>query len=146
MENIILLRASNNEDPASLGIIHNENMEILESFINELISNSSQETTGIQRNKLIMKTSETQVRDSRFIIDKVVSTNKATFTITSVDNKESMELVICEVRTFSNEKILCPIKYSKNSIIIEIDNIDDIKVTNVINPDNDVNNKIFILI
>ena len=59
-----------------------------------------------------------------------------------------METVISEIRTFSNEKIICPTKYIQNTNTLEmyIDNLDDVNPTNPTNPNNDINNIIFIIL
>ena len=147
MENIKLITINNNEDSSSMGIATNKNMKTLETYINFLLENQNTNTgSSLNRVKMIIKTNEDFVENDFYRVEKTTTNGITRFTVTPIDGEINMELVISEIRTFSNEKIICPVKYTENNIVFEIDNIDDVVMTNPTNPNNDTNNKIIILI
>lgn len=147
IEYIELEDSKSNEDVASLSIVHNTNMDVIKNKINQIIDelNGVEQDSGEVRTKIIVQTNEQSKEDDNYLITKTISNNVCIFVITSKKGRD-MEFVIVDVRTSSNERILCPIRYEKTKITIVIDNLKDVEQTNVIAPQNDVNNKVFILI
>lgn len=126
MELIKLGKSSQNEDISSMSIVHNKNMNLLESKINSIVEYISSDTKNIVFSKLTLASNENEKSDVNFVVTKNINIGDATFTITPVDDNIDMTKCIVAVRDGLGGQILCPIVFFASSINVIIDNIDDV--------------------